>query len=336
MLAGCGGAGGEDSQADAPRSFYGVISGEPLPGASELDRMGQGKVGTLRVNLAWGSVQAGPDAGYDWSHYDGVIGEAAKNGIRVLPTVYSSPTWAEPTPEYPPLGERLPEFEDFARAAVRRYGSEGSFWRNNPDLPKLPITDWQLWNEPNSPLFWKPTPNASDYYELLRAFDSTVKRADPKANVMLGGLFPTPKGGIRMEVFMDSLYIEGAHGHFDAAAIHPYAANPEGALASTAALRHVMENDDPDTPIWITEVGWASGGQPSGLTVGPDRQADYLRRVFDLAVQRREQLGIAGVIWYSLNDTPGPLWPAHCGLFTLQGSAKPAWGAFASVAGGSA
>jgi polysaccharide biosynthesis protein PslG len=319
----------------APRGFYGVISAEPLPGAAELVRMGRGRVGTLRINLAWGTVQSASDAGYDWSHYDGVVGQAARNGIRVLATVYSSPEWAEPSPEYPPLGDRLGEFEDFARAAVERYGSDGSFWKENPDIPKLPITLWQLWNEPNSPLFWKPAPDVSGYVELLRGFDSTVRRADPRAQVMLGGLFPTPRGGISMEDFMTQLYRDGAQGHFDAAAIHPYAANPQDALASTSDLRNVMnESGDRETPIWITEVGWASGGQRSGLTVTPARQATYLTRTFELAAQQRARLGIDGVIWYSLKDAPGSVWPAHCGLFALDGQPKPSWDALVGLTGG--
>ncbi|MGA9372594.1 MAG: hypothetical protein WBV53_12180, partial [Solirubrobacterales bacterium] len=57
VLAGCGGGG--DGAPRVPRGFYGVISAEPLPGAAELARMGDGRVGTLRINLAWGSVQSG-------------------------------------------------------------------------------------------------------------------------------------------------------------------------------------------------------------------------------------------------------------------------------------
>ena len=82
-----------------------------------------------------------------------------ENGIRVLATVYGSPTWAEPTPENPPLGSALPGFEAFVRAAVERYGAGGTFWEEHPELPNLPIEDWQLWNEPNSPFFWKPAPD---------------------------------------------------------------------------------------------------------------------------------------------------------------------------------
>ena len=298
--------------------------------------MGQGRVGTLRVNLAWGSVQSGPGAPYDWSHYDPVIAGAARNGIGILATVYSSPTWAEPTPEYPPLGSRLTQFEDFVRAAVRRYGTNGSFWREHSDLPKIPITEWQLWNEPNSPLFWKPRPDPAGYLTLLRAFDGAVHGADPDAHILLGGLFPTPAGGITMRGFMAALYRAKAEGLFDAAAIHAYAANPESTLNFTGDLRSVMDRfGDSGSGIWITEVGWATGGQPSGLTVGPARQAEYLTRTFELASRERERLGLDGVIWYSLNDAPGPLWPAHCGLFTLAGAAKPSWRALVRLTGGS-
>jgi hypothetical protein len=313
-----------------------VISAEPLPGASTLARLGEGGVGTLRVNFAWGYVQAGPDAPYDWSHYDGVVGNAARNGIRVLATVYGSPPWAEPTPEYPPLGPNLPKFSDFVRAAVQRYGADGSFWSAHPDLPKLPITDWQLWNEPNFHLFWKPSPSPSEYLELLRAFHGAVSRADPSARVLLGGLFPRPSDGTSLVTFLSDLYRGGGAPLFDAAAVHPYAANPRDALATVRRARGVMRRfGDSETPIWITEVGWASGGAPSGLTVGPERQAEYLRRTFELAAVQRDRLGISGVVWYSLTDTPGPFWPGHCGLFRLDGDPKPSWDAFVGLTGGS-
>jgi hypothetical protein len=336
LLGGCGGSGDDGDTGSSSRGFYGVISAEPLPGAAQLAQLGRGKVGTLRINLAWGSVQSGPDAPYDWSHYDDVVGEAAKNGIRVLATVYSSPTWAEPSPEYPPLGDRTPEFEDFARAAVRRYGSDGSFWREHSDLPKMPIVDWQLWNEPNSLLFWKPAPDPAAYLQLLRGFGSAVKGADPAAQILLGGLFPTPRGGMRMDDFLSYLYDHDGKDLFDAVAVHPYAADPANALDSVETARGIIDRfDDPDASLWITEVGWASGGEPSGLTVGPRRQAAYLRETFQMAADNRERLNLDGVIWYSLNDTPGRLWPGHCGLFTLDGTAKPSWSALTALTGGS-
>ncbi len=314
-----------------------MISAEPLPGPVELARLGRGKVGTLRINLAWGSVQSAPNTPYDWSHYDPVIAGAARNGIRVLATVYSSPQWAEPTPEYPPLGRRLPQFEDFVRAAVRRYGSNGSFWREHPDLPSLPVRDWQAWNEPNSPLFWKPRPDVDGYLHLLRAFSTTVRGVDPQADVLLAGLFPTPKGGFDMPAFLRRLYAGGAKPLFDAVSVHAYAATPQQALSAAEEARRVMnESGDAAARLWIGEIGWASGGQPSGLTVGPQRQADYLTQTYELAAENRDRLGLDAVVWFALNDTPGPLWPGHCGLFELDGHPKPSWGGLTKLTGGTA
>jgi polysaccharide biosynthesis protein PslG len=337
-IAGCGGGSGNDDGGDHSKDpFYGVISAEPQPDGALLARIGRGGVGTLRINLAWGAVQSGPREAYDWSHYDLVIGGAAINGIRVLATVYGSAGWAEPSAEYPPLGSAEPRFDAFVRAAVERYGTGGSFWREHPDLPEMPITDWQLWNEPNFELFWKPSPDPGRYLELLRGFNSAVKETDPGARILLGGLFPTPADGIALEPFLTALYEGGGRRLFDAVAIHPYARTPRDALDKVEQARNIMRRfGDAAKPIWITEVGWASRGTPPGLVVGQAGQADYVRQTFELAAADRDRLGIAGVVWYSLSDTPGPLWVGHCGLFTVGGAPKPAWDAFADVAGGSA
>jgi hypothetical protein len=338
LLAGCGGGNDDDTDGpDANDPFYGVIGAEPSPGPAELARLGQGGVGTLRINLAWGSVQSGPGAPYDWRHYDPVVRGAAENGIRVLATVYSTPIWAASTPEIPPLGALLIGFENFVRAAVERYGANGTFWEQHPDIPKLPIADWQLWNEPNSPLFWKPTPDPVAYLTLLRAFRPAVKGADPQGRILLGGLFPAPAGGIPLDQFLLAIYAGGGRQLFDAVAVHPYAGTPEEAIDRVEQEREVMRRfGDADKPIWITEVGWASGGQPSGVTVGAERQAEYLTRIFELAADAGERLGLRGVVWYALRDTPGPIWVGHCGLFTVENEPKPAWEALAQVAGGSA
>jgi hypothetical protein len=340
VLAGCGGGGGAETKDDGPTNdpFYGVVSAD-LPDGSMLDRIGRGGVGTLRVNIAWGNVQSRPSSGFNWDAYDKVVGRAAQNGVRVLATVFSSPTWAEPTPETPPLKSgALAAFQFFAGAAVQRYGSDGTFWKQHPDLPKLPIRDWQLWNEPNSPLFWKPAPNADDYVTLLRAFSGVVKAIDPSARIVLAGLFPTPRlrHGVSLNSFLTEIYRDGGAKLFDAVAVHPYAATPQIALDRVTETRRLMDRfGDDETPIWITEVGWASTGRPPGLVVGEQGQADYVKRTFELAQEDRERLKIAGVVWFSLHDTPGPIWVGHCGLFTVDGSPKPAWDAFAEAAGGS-
>ena len=108
-------------------------------------------------------------------------------------------------------------------------------------------------------------------------------------------------------------------------------------MKATERLQGLLDREgDREKPIWITEVGWASGGRPSGLTVGPERQAEYLTRIFELAAGARGRLRLRGVNWYALSDTPGPLWPGHCGPFDLNGDPTPAWHALTELTGGSA
>ena len=168
LLGGSGGDGASSRHvAGTPRSFYGATSADPFLDGATLQRLGHGGVGTLRVNFGWGLVQPSRDSPYNWSQYDLEVAGAALHGIRVLATVYGSATWAEPSPEYPPLGSALPGFTSFVRAAVARYGTDGAFWRQHRALPAMPIEDWQLWNEPNSVYFWKPAPDPKSY--LIRA-----------------------------------------------------------------------------------------------------------------------------------------------------------------------
>jgi hypothetical protein len=322
----------------APRSFYGVIPAND-PDSTEIARMGAGKVGTLRINFVWGAVQPSAGSAFDWSHYDAIIGAAAQQGITVLPTVYSSPDWVAPKTNYPPSKSHLADFQAFVKAAAQRYGSNGTFWSENPTIPKLPVIDWQLWNEVNSPSFWFRKPSAKQYVGLLRVFHAGIKAGDPAARIVLAGLFRTPqvKNGIDLDRYLPAIYQRKAKGLFDAVAIHPYATTPQDAVTAVKEARRIMARfKDRHTPIWITEIGWATGGNPTPLTVSPQRQASYLRRTFRLMAANRGRLGIAGVVWYSWRDVPGGIWFNHTGLFTSAFDPKPSWNAFVGLTGGSA
>jgi hypothetical protein len=327
------------SAAGAPRAFYGVIPAND-PDSTEIARMGAGKVGTLRINFVWGAVQPTAGSSYDWSHYDAIIGAAAQQGIRVLPTVYSSPSWAAKKTNYPPNKGQMGAFRAFVQAAAARYGANGTFWLVHPTIPKLPVIDWQLWNEVNSPSFWYRKPNPRQYVSLLRLFSGGIKAGDPSAKVVLSGLFLTPRvrHGIPLDRFLPAIYRLKAKGLFDAVALHPYSTTPRDALNAVKQVRQIMARfKDKRAPLWITEIGWATGGNPpTALTVSPQRQASYLRQTYGLMAANRGRFKIAGVIWYSWRDVPGTIWFDHTGLFTSDFDSKPAWDAFVGLTGGSA
>ncbi len=320
----------------APRSFYGVIPAND-PDSTEIARMGAGNVGTLRINFVWGAVQPTESSAYDWSHYDAIIGQAAQQGIQVLPTVYSSPAWAAARSNYPPAKSHFAEFGAFVQAAATRYGANGSFWSANPGIPKLPIANWQLWNEVNSPSFWYPKPKAKQYVALLRVFHQGIKAGDPSAKIILAGLFRTPriKHGIFLDKYLPAIYRAKAKSLFDAVAVHPYATTPKQALSAVKEARKIMARyKDKRAPLWITEIGWATGGNPTPLTVSPQRQAAYLRKSFGMLAANSRRFKIAGVIWYSWRDVPGGIWFFHTGLFTSDFDPKPSWSAFTALTGG--
>jgi polysaccharide biosynthesis protein PslG len=307
----------------APRSFYGVMgSTDPTP--AEIARMGAGRVGTLRINLVWGTVQPSPGAPYDWSHYDAIVGAAAQQGIRVLFTVSSSPDWVAPKSNYPPTGGFVTPFRDFVFAAAQHYAGT--------------VTYWQLWNEMNSPSFWFDPPSPQQYVELLKVFSSAVKSGNPRAQVVLGGLFRTPQlpNSIPLTRYLPAIYKAGGKRFFDAVSVHPYANAPKDALRAVKQTRKIMDRfKDTKARLWITEIGWATGGNASPLTVTPDVQAADLTRSYRLLAKTRKRLKLTGAIWYSWRDLPGLIWFNHTGLFDEDLNPKPSWYAFVALTGGS-
>jgi GH35 family endo-1,4-beta-xylanase len=302
-----------------PRDFYGVI---PIRDASsaDIDRMGQANVGIMRLNLLWRTVE--PSQGqFDFANLDSIVGQAARNGIRVLPFPYGTPNWVEKDctglsesqcERVPPLtSSARDEWQEFLRALASRYGPGGSFWQENPGIPAVPITEWQIWNEPSSPTYWQPEPSASKYAELVKLSHAAITGVDPKARIILAGLFATPQGDAGKNVmwkYIGRLYKKkGIEKAFDAIALHPYSPDLAGMeFQIEKALQKLRKNHDSKTEIMITEIGWGSD-PPSGdkpLIKGPEGQAKLLRKSFKLLRSHRNKWNIGGVVWYAWQD-PG-------------------------------
>lgn len=325
------------------------------PRAADFDRMGTANLDVYRMNLYWAVVQHYSADYFDWNgtqgaKYDDMVCNAARNGIEILPTVFGSPSWANggKSPERPPTVQHRDEFGDFIAAAAARYGPGGSIW-TEPDSPcsgltPVPIVKWQIWNEPNLEYFWSPKPNAAGYKAMLVAAHRALEPSG--GQVMLAGLSPRPQPmfGIWPTEFLRDLYRSGARPFFDLMSAHPYDLKPSGVANQVRALRKVMRSyGDRGKSLWVTEVGWATGGPKSTLTVKPGLQAAYLAGTYQVA-KKEAGLGIEGLIWYSLRDVPfreaSPPgrrdgWIYHSGLFTSKGVAKPAWKTLAKLAGGS-
>jgi Glycosyl hydrolase catalytic core len=333
------------------REFFGIVPAQS-PGSSEFQTMGEARVGTYRFQLNWAHIQPAEGGPYDWSATDEEVRGAARNGIQPLPFVFGTPGYAAGSHVEPPLGSTQSKeaWQRFLSEAVARYGPGGSFWEefaiSDPGVEPQPITAWQIWNEQNSPTFFQPKPSPGKYAELLRLSDDAITTADPNAEILLGGMFGTPSRnrGIFSWRFLKRLYrVNGAKSHFDAVALHPYSPNLAGIKAQIELARKQMKKGgDRGTPIWITEIGWGSGGTAgSDLIKSRAGQKKMLRRSFNLILARRGKWNISRLLWFAWRDPDVPedstglvcSWCSTAGLLDRLLETKPSFDQFRRFTG---
>jgi hypothetical protein len=300
--------------------------------------------------LFWATVEPSPGQ-RNWALYDDLVANASAQGIRWLPVLFGSPSFAAQFATRPPVSKPARQaWANFVADAVNRYKPGGAFWQSaswqtfaathgNP--APMPITDWQLWNEQNSPSYWLPRIRAKSYGRFLKMAGGAIHGADPSAQVVLGGMFtrPSQRRAVPLEEYIDDLYgVKRIKRAFDALAVHPYATSPGEALKLVKSVRKVTKkHGDGRAPIWVTELGWASSGTPSRYTVSPEAQAANLEAGFRTLAANAERFGIQGVTWYSFRDaSPGGYWLNRTGLLELNGTPKPSWSTFARLTGGRA
>ena len=350
-MAGCGGGSPSAARTPSlPSDFLGVVSNDAFAarGAARASILaGERRTGVelVRQTFDWSALEPRPGH-FDFSTSDSYMAAIARAGLQVLPVLFGRPSY-EPaqrppggvvtaTTTFPPA--RLADFASFAGALARRYGPHGSFWRAHPRLKPEPIRSWQIWNEPNLPVYWGGRPDAAGYDAMLADAARALRAVDPGAEIVTAGL-PDSTIGVSLEHYLDEMLAHGARGSFDTLAIDPYASSDAGVLAATRQVRGVLARaGQGSTAIWITEIGWASGGPPSSFTVGARAQAqDVLGALTTLGGLART-LRIRGVVYFAWRDAPpyaggSDFWGLHTGLLAQNGSGKPALSAYYQAAG---
>jgi hypothetical protein len=322
-LGGC--FGGGDTSEESPSGsavatgrppVLGVTAGALLdaPLRSEMRTMAASGVTTLRAPFYWSLAQpyAAMDdvpradrdrfrsAGgrpTDFAQTDRLAAAASRVGIALLPTVFSTPGWAARNALQagsPPAGPA--DYSRFMRVLIGRYGPGGSFWTEHPDVPKRPIRDWQIWNEPSHLFYWSDRPFAPGYVRLARAARTAIKGADPGARTVMAG-FPD-----RSWESLAAVYRAGGKGAFDIVAIHPYTYEVRNVLRIVRYARRTLRRmGDGQRPIWLTEVTWSSGRRqghtPFPFETTPRDQAARLAEALPQLLRTRHALGVQRIYW---------------------------------------
>jgi hypothetical protein len=252
--------------------FFGV-NAQALFGLSprrvetHLEVMAASGLDLVRGDAVWDVAEPEPPSAgrhsYRWERFDREVSAYARHGLRWLPIIDYSTAWSgEIVGDVFSAPARVEAYAAYAGALARRYGEGGGFWREHPQLPQLPITRVEIWNEPNAELFWHPTHRAAERYaELYLAAHAAIQQAVPSARVVVGGLALGNHGVLDEHKFIQTMVAhrpELVHA-VDAIAFHPYAPKADGVITRIREFRWTLERLGlGDVPLEITEVGWTT------------------------------------------------------------------------------
>src|SRR5262245_9581639 len=276
----------------------------------------------LRTDFTWKDIEPAPGR-YDFAAYDALVERAASHHIRLLGILDYGNPWAAPASpadddHYPP--DDPATFARFAGDTARHFRGH--------------IHIWELWNEPNLLIFWKPAPEPARYATLALAAARALRRGARHATIVTGGLAPTIDfvtfggdwGFLAKVLAAEPRFLEA----FDAAALHPstflqapppeIAANPTGASPPPQIADFRARLAGARTPLWVTELGWHTAPDSGTLGFPPGvselDQARFLVRATTLALAA----GVERVCWYTVTDYQNFLHDkeAAFGLFRYQ------------------
>jgi hypothetical protein len=189
-----------------------------------------------RNALLWKDIEPVAGGGYNWDHpsarrLEQELVRASELGINLVLIVRGSPGWAVApyTAGCAPISQR--RYGDFARflgELARRYGAPPYNLRyleigNEPDAPIRPDDSvFGCWGDASDPYY-----GGQAYGELLKVVAPAIKAANPRVNVLNGGLLldePYVEGKSKNTQgrFFEGVLRAGAGPHIDLVSFHTY------------------------------------------------------------------------------------------------------------------
>lgn len=210
-----------------------------------------------RVQIRWAQIEPSPGQ-YRFATYDRIYKADLARGVKPLFIFAFAPTWANggvcldliSNCHAPPTRAHYDDAARTAATIAARYPKAAGI---------------EIWNEPNTPYFWRPRPDPADYAALLAASYDAIKAVRPRMPVA-GGATASGGGGapgkIRDFDFLAAMYRSASGAKLDAISMHGYP-DPTAAVAAyrvEAMKRARNELGDPSTLVWVTEVGVSTTG----------------------------------------------------------------------------
>jgi hypothetical protein len=313
LLALAPGAAGAERQ--VPEGFFGVMWDREIQDTprdvqdAQWATMAAAGVESARAIFGWDLAQPVARRKPSFERTDVMVERAALHGIDLLPVVTYAPGWAQLVAHEASAPKDVRDYTSYLKALVRRYGPNGTLWTEKPSLPKRPLRAWQIWNEPHLDWQFRPAGGwAERYGALLRASYRTIKKADPKARVVLAGLANVAWESI------DKLYRRGkVKGHFDTAALHMYSSTTGDFQQILSRFRAAMDrNGDTKTKVWVTEIGASASASSFQASQQEHMQTTHLGLAklipasYRVLAGMRKRHRLTRVYWYTWASGYGP------------------------------
>jgi GH35 family endo-1,4-beta-xylanase len=289
----------------------------------------------IRLDFNWNFIQPANAHAFNWTAYDRIVAAASKHHLKVLGIIDYTPLWARPAScksGFACAPANMTQFATFASSVAARYKNKS-------------VNNWEIWNEENITKFWAPAPDARQYAGMLKQTYPAIKKANPSAFVILGGMAVgenSSSSGTNIDAvqMLQQLYEDGVGGSFNAVGYHPYtyprtALDPGSAWAkmenTNPSLRSIMTaHGDASKQIWLTEYGAPTNGPPSSSFVNETKQAQM---VMDIPTALKNKSWAGPFFWYTYQDHGTDTGTAQnfFGLLRADGSEKPAYTAWQSI-----
>ena len=250
-----------------------------------------------RTDTFWATAEPQPPVDgkltYSWSYDNRVALALARAGLRWQPIVDYATWWSGDGAAGPEAGLApgyIGYYAAYAQAFARRFGVGGTFWKNTPGVPYLPVKVFEIWNEPDIPIFWEPTPNLAEYAALYLYTRAAIHAVDPTAKVIIGGL-------VYASTSLPALYAAqpSLRGNTDGVAIHPYRGSAD-AMETAVNYDISLDASTVDAPIYINEYGWnGTPGTWQGVTEA--KREDYTKQATELIARDPDVVDMEPFCW---------------------------------------
>jgi hypothetical protein len=329
------------ARAALPPGFVGM-SPQNSGTAKDYELMAEAGIKSVRQPIVWAAIEPRNPAfsEREWGYLDHEVELAARYGMEVFPVIVNSPEWVAPEGIDIPVRNAWQRraWASFLGSVVDRYGIEGAFWREEEDVPYVPMRRFEIWNEQNIVSF-ASDPEPVRFARLIRIAGRVIHGRQPGAKVIVGGLFGRPlqiPPNIGSGDYLNRMYKAGrVKRYFDGVALHPYVADAKGMEAQLRNLRRIMRrHDDEEATLYVTELGWGSASGPTRWQRGLYGQARQLDKAFSIIAANRVRWRIRGVWWFSWTDGGDCVFCGSAGLLTAKREAKPSWYRFNEWTGG--